>query len=318
LKPELICIKEELQNVNTVEEWIDYIATAVSLDYQVHEDEDLLSTLRDALANLYTLNEEAESKEIRDEFKIKKIVKTAKDGKKKKTVNIDLRDDLNMLITEEEINLQNEEDQLNQRVRNLGLNNANTHNGYNNGHEIPFETNLNMKKLGRYDTVESLAKIENEKISIMIQNRTNTKITINENSLLGKMVECEVLEEIKSKKGMIRFANENTKIISVNAIEDQMENEKWKPSEKLKFENKNLTNDQIEKLKQLVDRFPEVFAKNDEDIGNVDKQFGQHDIETDFGKTDKTARIHDSVCKRENCQRTSRQIVENGSNLFNR
>jgi hypothetical protein len=49
-----------------------------------------------------------------------------------------------MLVTEEEINLQNEEDQLNQRVRNLGLNNANTHIGYNNGHEIPFETNLNI------------------------------------------------------------------------------------------------------------------------------------------------------------------------------
>jgi hypothetical protein len=52
----------------------------------------------------------------------------------------------------------------------------------------------------------------------------------------------------------------------------------WKPSERIKTKNKNLTSSQKHSLYQLIDKYYMIFAKNDLDIGQIPDSYGKHDI----------------------------------------
>ena len=54
---------------------------------------------------------------------------------------------------------------------------------------------------------------------------------------------------------------------SITAVEE-VEEEGWKPSEKVTIDVENLTQSQVDMLKALVDKYMDVFSKNDEDLGS--------------------------------------------------
>jgi hypothetical protein len=52
----------------------------------------------------------------------------------------------------------------------------------------------------------------------------------------------------------------------------------WKPSERLKINNKTLTTNQKKSLNRLIDEYYMVFARNDEDIGRIPDSYGTHEV----------------------------------------
>jgi len=65
----------------------------------------------------------------------------------------------------------------------------------------------------------------------------------------------------------------------VNNVSSVSENVKpWKPSKVIKFENTNLNKEQIQKVKDLIDKYWICFSRNDEDIGTVEDKYGLHDV----------------------------------------
>lgn len=55
--------------------------------------------------------------------------------------------------------------------------------------------------------------------------------------------------------------------------------EAWQPSKVIKIENDKLSEEQTQKLKDLVDEFKQIFSKNDEDIGKA-KFENEIDVDT--------------------------------------
>ena len=46
----------------------------------------------------------------------------------------------------------------------------------------------------------------------------------------------------------------------------------------IKITNKHLTNEQKQQLRELIDEYWMIFSRSDQDIGQVDEVYGQHDI----------------------------------------
>ena len=55
--------------------------------------------------------------------------------------------------------------------------------------------------------------------------------------------------------------------IVIGAVEENSE-EIWKPSEKVTIDTERLSPSQVERIKALVDKFRDVFSKNDQDLGS--------------------------------------------------
>ncbi|CAF1087531.1 unnamed protein product, partial [Brachionus calyciflorus] len=95
-----------------------------------------------------------------------------------------------------------------------------------------------------------------ESIDLIILNDALNKKTIRKHSLLDEM-------DTESVK-IVSSVSENVK--------------PWRPSKVIKFENTNLNKEQIQKVKDLIDKYWVFFSRNDEDIGTVADKYGLHDV----------------------------------------
>jgi hypothetical protein len=140
--------------------------------------------------------------------------------------------------------------------------------------EIIFETHSKVK------AIEGVTVGQNEIELILINDSPHTKI-VRKHTILGKLRNCEIVTSIENNEEFVNFMYNELNFESINTIDTRYdENSKpWKPSKIIEFKNTSLTTEQIEKLKNLVDKYWKCFSKNDEDIGMVADIYGQHDIE---------------------------------------
>ena len=133
-----------------------------------------------------------------------------------------------------------------------------------------------INKVGKINTFENIAKSDKQgKIPIIIRNLSPTQILIRRGSPICKLSTFEILKEIKNIKDLESLVGEDIETESINLVTCA---EPWKPSEILKFQNKDLTKDQVSKIKELVDEFWMCFSRNDQDIGCIKSDQGNHDI----------------------------------------
>lgn len=111
---------------------------------------------------------------------------------------------------------------------------------------IQLETVL-ITRLGKINTVESLVKSnKNNQIEVIIENPTLKQISIRKGSPIGRVSGCEVMNEIRNETDLANFIkDEELEVVnSVCEIESEKYKKTWKPSSKLIFTNKSLTNEQ--------------------------------------------------------------------------
>ena len=144
----------------------------------------------------------------------------------------------------------------------------------------PNKTML-IEKIGKYDVIETIASIDNNEITICLQNLTPAKQIIRKHSMLCKISSCAIIETIDSEDKLRNFINKDSKFEYVNNISTTRMNtsKPWKPSRDVKIYNSKLTNEQKGKLRDLIDKYWMCFSRNDEDIGTVADKFGEHDIQ---------------------------------------
>ena len=98
-------------------------------------------------------------------------------------------------------------------------------------------------------------------------------------TVIGHVESCQIITSIKSNKSLNEFLqNEEFETSNICSIQVNNNVEKWKPSESINIKNSSLDESQIKKLKALIDKYWYIFSKNDEDIGKLPENFGEHDI----------------------------------------
>ena len=114
------------------------------------------------------------------------------------------------------------------------------------------------EKSGRYGIISSCVTAdEDERIPITIVNLSNERMVVKRNTRLCTISAVEIEEN--------RAAN----TIDISSIASSESS--WRPSEMMSLgEDAKIDESQKEELRRLLDRFADVFSKNDEDIGNTD------------------------------------------------
>lgn len=136
-----------------------------------------------------------------------------------------------------------------------------------------------VQKSSRIPVQESIVENSKGSVNIIITNYDNTKLVINPRSKICTLEPCEVVTSINSAKELEKFLSNEVDIECVSAISNVISKSKpWKPSEKVKISNSNLTKEQKSELKNLIDKYWMVFSRTDEDLGLVDEKYGYHDI----------------------------------------
>jgi hypothetical protein len=118
------------------------------------------------------------------------------------------------------------------------------------------------------------------KIPIIIINNSPARKHIRRGDMIASISSVDIIDKIKDKSTYDNFMKQelgDQEIVSnINNISNTSRSKQWKPSDRIKFANKTLTTDQ--KLKSLIDEYWIVFSRDDEDIGQVNKKYGTHDI----------------------------------------
>lgn len=113
-------------------------------------------------------------------------------------------------------------------------------------------------------------------IPIHLANTTPSAIHINRGDVIASVSEANILCSINSENDFDTFIlRETNNFDTVNSITPSRP---WKPSERIKNNNKNLTTDQKHALNRLIDEYYMVFARNDEDIGRIPDSYGTHEV----------------------------------------
>ena len=111
-------------------------------------------------------------------------------------------------------------------------------------------------------------------IPIHLANTTPSAIHINRGDVIASVSEANILCSINSENDFDTFIlRETNNFDTVNSITPSRP---WKPSERIKNNNKNLTTDLKHALNRLIDVYYMVFARNDEDIGRIPDSYGTH------------------------------------------
>ena len=121
---------------------------------------------------------------------------------------------------------------------------------------------------------------EGDKIPIVLTNPTAIPRKINRGEIIAEIAPVDIAQEIRNDDEFINYINsERLEEEDVNTIKATTPTQNyWKPGDRINFSNKSLTEVQKQKLRDLINEYHMVFSKSDEDIGKIDKRFGQHDI----------------------------------------
>jgi hypothetical protein len=158
-------------------------------------------------------------------------------------------------------------------------------------------TEVLVEQAGVLPVTECVAAVKDGQVNIVIHNRTNFAMTINPRTVLCQISECEITASMSNDEELREFLRANCEVeyiadtkldeekVSSIATENKPDYKKpWKPSTVLKLDEKNLTAEQLSKIKALVDKYWMVFSRNDDDIGLVHESYGVHDIELTHDK----------------------------------
>jgi hypothetical protein len=100
-------------------------------------------------------------------------------------------------------------------------------------------------------------------IPILLTNTSPIPIRINHGDAIASISEAQILCSINSENDFDSFIlHEMKHSESINSITPSRP---WKPSERIKINNKTLTTDQKKSLNRLIDDYYMIFARNDED-----------------------------------------------------
>ena len=136
-----------------------------------------------------------------------------------------------------------------------------------------------VSKAGKNNVIEMVTQQRENKIPVFLTNPTKVPKHIRHGDIIATITPIEILSEISNYEEMFKFIEVERHVNeSLAALTGEFEEKAWKPGDRIKFSNKHLTQDQKEKLRNLVNKYYMIFSKNDADIGRVDKRFGQHDI----------------------------------------
>jgi hypothetical protein len=113
-------------------------------------------------------------------------------------------------------------------------------------------------------------------IPIFLTNTSPIPIRINHGDAIASISEAQILSSINSENDFDSFIiREMNHSDSINSISPS---QPWKPSERIKINNKTLTTDQKQSLNRLIDEYYMIFARTDEDIGRIPDAYGTHEI----------------------------------------
>jgi hypothetical protein len=141
--------------------------------------------------------------------------------------------------------------------------------------------NLFVNPLGQIKSSPTVATMSTEgthkhHIPIHLANTAPSAIHINRGDVIASVSEANILCSINSGNDFDAFIlRETNNFEAVNSI---TQSRPWKPSERIKTNNKNLTTGQKHALNRLIDEYYMVFARNDEDIGRIPDSYGKHEV----------------------------------------
>lgn len=148
---------------------------------------------------------------------------------------------------------------------------------YNSGYQ-----NLYLEGVGRNKSVKMLTTSQEQEIPVLIRNTTETTMNIRKGDLIAKVSPIEVVCQINDAYALEEFLKTETgNIETINSIATSTNvdySKPWRPSEQIKIQNKSLTPEQKQKLKDLIDKYWCIFSRDDEDIGQIPEKYGTHDI----------------------------------------
>ena len=133
-----------------------------------------------------------------------------------------------------------------------------------------------ITKAGKNNVVEMITKLENNSVPVFLTNPTNIPRTIRKGEIIAMISPVEIVTEIHNDAEMFEFIDSERDRKLINSISH--EDKAWRPGDRLKITNKQLTEDQKQKVRDLINEYHMIFSKNDSDIGHIDKRYGQHDI----------------------------------------
>lgn len=154
---------------------------------------------------------------------------------------------------------------------------------------IPYKhphKDIYIHSVGKSNVIEMVTAIQEDdthygQIPILISNPTPILKKIRRGDVIASASPADIRCEIDSQEKWNNFMMQETgevEIVNTVSKSNDIYSKPWKPSERLKFTNKNLNKEQIQQLKNLVDEFWMVFSRDDGDIGRVKKEYGVHDI----------------------------------------
>jgi hypothetical protein len=105
-----------------------------------------------------------------------------------------------------------------------------------------------------------LARQEGDKIPIVLINPTSIPRKINKGEIIATISPVDIIEEIRNEKEFIIFINNEKIQETVQTIHETSTNHSWRPGDRIKFTNKSLTEEQKQKLRDLINEFHMIFS----------------------------------------------------------
>ena len=157
----------------------------------------------------------------------------------------------------------------------------------------PTQNQLFIQSVGRSRVLEMLTNVSNDgehknSLPVIITNNSPCIKRINKGDAIASISSPEVVCEINTFEKFNEFIKKETLEVKQNEISY---NEPWKPSQQIKFTNKSLTVEQKQKLRDLIDEYWMVSSRGDEDIGQLNEEYGTHDYKGDRYHSNQTTSV---------------------------
>lgn len=131
---------------------------------------------------------------------------------------------------------------------------------------------------GRTQLIEGVPKVIGNEVEIIIRNDSLFEKTISKGTTVGILSNCEIINSISCLDDLKNEIEKDREIMTLNNIQESTKPQvPWRPSRKLKI-NRDLSDEDKNKLRDLIDTYWEIFARDDQDLGTVSKEYGKHDI----------------------------------------